>query len=128
MSPVHAFQISRASAIVLAGAGIALPFAGDDLLPRLISGFPSQGAWLGQLLAAAWLGIAALNWLNRGARIGGIYGRPIVLTNISVYFISAMVLLRIVALPHAPMAVAVAALVASLFAGAYAWLLFRGGP
>jgi hypothetical protein len=63
MSPVHAFQISRASAIVLAGAGIALLFAGDDLLPRLISGFPSQGAWLGQLLAAAWLGIAALNWL-----------------------------------------------------------------
>jgi hypothetical protein len=128
MSPVHAFQISRASAIVLAGAGIALLFAGDDLLPRLISGFPSQGAWLGQLLAAAWLGIAALNWLNRGARVGGIYGRPIVLTNIGVYFISAMVLLRIVALPHAPMAVAVAALVASLFAGAYAWLLFRGGP
>lgn len=122
-----AYNISRASAIVLAAAGFALLFAADDLLPRLISGFPRQGAWLGQLLAAAWLAVAALNWLNRGARIGGIYGRPIVLTNTSLYFISAMVLLRIVVLPQAPLTVAVAALVASLFSGAYAWLLFRGG-
>ena len=90
-----ALHISRASAVLLAGAGAALLFAADDLLPRLIPGFPPQGVWLGQLLAAAWLGIAALNWLNRRARLGGIYGRPIVLTNISVYFISAMTLLRI---------------------------------
>ena len=122
-----AFQISRVSAILLAAAGFALLFAADDLLPRLITGFPPQGAWLGQLLAAAWLGVAALNWLNRRARLGGIYGRPIVVTNISVYFISAMTLLRLVALPQAPLTVVVAALVASLLAGSYAWLLFRGG-
>ena len=121
-----ALHISRASAVLLAGAGAALLFAADDLLPRLIPGFPPQGVWLGQLLAAAWLGIAALNWLNRRARLGGIYGRPIVLTNISVYFISAMTLLRIFPHPETAAIVVGAAVVFSLFAGAYGWLLFRG--
>lgn len=120
-----ASHISGASAMLLAGAGAALLFAADNLLPRLIVGFPPQGAWLGQLLAAAWLGIAALNWLNRRARLGGIYGRPIVLTNISVYFISGMALLRVSA--HAETAVVFAAMVSLLFAVAYGWMLFRGG-
>jgi hypothetical protein len=121
-----ASHISGASAVLLAGAGAVLLFAADDLLPRLIVGFPPQGAWLGQLLAAAWLGIAALNWLNRRARLGGIYGRPIVLTNISVYFISAMTLLRISA-QSGTAVVFGAAVVSLLFAAAYGWLLFRGG-
>ena len=103
-----------------------LLFAADDLLPRLIVGFPPQGAWLGQLLAAAWLGIAALNWLNRRARLGGIYGRPIVLTKISVYFISAMTLLRISGQSESTVVFG-AAIVSLLFAVAYGWLLFRGG-
>jgi hypothetical protein len=34
-----------------------------------------------QLLAAAWLGFAALDWLSRGTVLGGIYGRPLVVAN-----------------------------------------------
>ncbi|HEU0076918.1 MAG TPA: hypothetical protein VFQ76_04665, partial [Longimicrobiaceae bacterium] len=87
-------QVSRASAGLLLAGGLALLFAPDVVLPRLVPGFPAGGVWLGQLLAAAWLALAALNWLSRAALLGGIYGRPVVLCNAAFYFIAALVLLR----------------------------------
>ena len=129
MPPVHvltAGRVSRASAGLLAITGLALVFAADDILPRLVPGFPAAGAWVGQLLGGAWLAIAALTWLNRGARLGGIYGRPVVLTNAIVYFVSAMVLLKIVPQPGASLPVVIVAVLFGLFAALYGWLLFRG--
>ena len=117
--------LSRASALVLLIGGVALLFAADDILPRLSPGFPGTAGWVGQLLGAAWLAIAALNWLNKGARLGGIYGRPVVLTNAVVYFVSATVLVKIVSGP-ALTPVVIVTVVCALFAGLYAWLLFRG--
>jgi hypothetical protein len=123
---VSSARLSRASASLLLIAGAALLFAADDILPRLIAGFPDAGAWIGQLLGAAWLAIAALNWLNRGARLGGIYGRPVVLTNAIVYFVSAMVLLKIAMRPGTSTPVVIVTVAFVLFAGLYGWLLFRG--
>jgi hypothetical protein len=123
---VNSARVSRASASLLLIAGLALLFAADDILPRLIPGFPVTGAWLGQLLGGAWLGVAGLNWLNRGARLGGIYGRPVVATNAIVYFVSAMVLLKIVMRPAAPALLVLVTILFVLFAGLYTWLLYRG--
>lgn len=119
-------RISRASAAVLAAGGLALLFAPDVVLPRLIPDFPASGAWLGQLLAAAWLGMAALNWLSQSALLGGIYGRAVVLGNAALYFISAMGLLKLVSRGGAPMALWLLVVPATLLAGIYGWLLFRG--
>ena len=123
---MNSARVSAASAGVLLIGGVALLFAADDILPRLIPGFRETGAWLGQLLGGAWLAIAALNWLNRGARLGGIYGRPVVLTNAIVYFVGAMVLLKIVARPGLSIPVVVATILFVSFAALYGWLLFRG--
>jgi hypothetical protein len=86
--------LSRTSATVLLLGGVALLFASDVLLPPLVPGFPPAAAWLGQLLGAAWLGVAVLNWLQRAVVLGGIYGRPVVLANLTLYFVSALSLLR----------------------------------
>ena len=86
--------LSRTSATVLLLGGVALLFASDVLLPALLPGFPPAAAWLGQLLGAAWLGVAVLNWLQRAAVRGGIYGRPVVFANLALYFISALSLRR----------------------------------
>jgi len=115
--------VSRISAATLGLGGIALLFAPDTLLPLLVPGFPAAGAWVGQLLAAAWLGVAALNWLQRNVVLGGIYGRPIVLANVALYFVSAMSLVR--AVGAAPLLWTVLVPMAAL-AVAYAALLFRG--
>ena len=119
-------RVSAASASLLLAGGAALLFAADDILPRLVPGFPEAAAWLGQLLGGAWLAIAVLNWLNRGARLGGIYGRPVVVANATVYFVGAMVLLKIVARPGASLPIIIATILFVIFAALYAWLLFRG--
>jgi hypothetical protein len=124
--PLISTQVSRASAAVLLLGGIAFLFAPDVILPRLIPAFPVAGAWVGQLVAAAWLGVATLNWLSRSALLGGIYGRPVVLTNAVLYFVAAMVLLKLVTQSRVPVAVWLLALPAVVFAAIYTWLLFRG--
>ena len=118
-------NITRASAVVLAVAGGALLFASDAILPRLIPGYPATGTWLGQILGAAWLAVASFNWLNRGTLLGGIYGRPAILTNLTVYFISALVLLDAWKSGAGTILLIVAS-PAVLLAGVYGWLMLRG--
>jgi hypothetical protein len=118
--------VSRASASVLLVAGLALLFAADATLSALVPGIPPAGAWLGGLLAAAWLGVAALNWLSRSTLLGGIYGRAIVSANAVLYFVSAATLtsaLRRLSVPGIVWGVAGGMW---LFAIVYGALLFRG--
>ena len=119
-------HISRASAVFLLLGGVALLFASDAILPRVISNFPATAAWLGQLLGSAWLAVAALNWLSRSALLGGIYGRPVVAANAALYFITSMVLLRFVSRGDAPVALWIGVVPFVVFAGTYAWLMYRG--
>jgi hypothetical protein len=118
--------IARTNAAFLAILGLALLFAGDDLLPRLIPTFPPGAAWLGQLLAAALLALAVVNWFNRSTLQGGIYGRPIVAANTTFYFVSALALLKVVMQRYAPAALWAVFVPLALFAAVYAWLMFRG--
>ncbi len=106
------------NAFVLFLAGVAMLFAPDVVLLQLVDGFPPAAFWLGQLLGAAWLGMAALSWLSRGAVLGGIHGRPVVMANFALHFISAMTLLR-----TGHMVLAIPAI---LLAAVYGLLLFRG--
>lgn len=114
------------SAAVLLVAGIALLFAPDVLLPRLVPGYPEAALWLGQLLGAAWLGMAILNWSNRSTLLGGIYGRPVVAANLAVYLVSALVLFRTAGRAGFSSVLWTLAAAAAVLAIAYAVLLFRG--
>ena len=94
--------VSRVSAALLLAAGVVLLFAADAVLPALSPGLPASAAWLGQLLGAAWLGVAALNWLQRNQLLGGIYGRPVVFANLALYLVGALSLLGALRDPAAP--------------------------
>lgn len=118
--------VSRASAGFLFLAGIALLFGSDVLLPRLVPDFPPASAWLGQFIAAAWLGVANLNWLSRSSLLGGIYGRPVVATNLTLYTVSALGAVKALSAAAAPPGVWVAAVPMTLFAVVYGALLLRG--
>ena len=124
--PLISTRISCASAGLLLIGGLALLFAPDVILPRLVPTFPSTGAWLGQLLGAAWLALAALDWTSRLALLGGIYGRAVVTSNAALYFISALVLVRVAIRHGAPPLVWLIIAPVVLLAGVYGWLLFRG--
>lgn len=118
--------VSRVSAAVLALGGVVLLFAPDVLLPLVIPAFPPSAAWFGQMLGAAWLGVAALNWLQRGLLLGGIYGRPIVLTNLALYFVGGLSVLRALLEGGVPMTLWFVAVPALVLAAVYGALLFLG--
>lgn len=118
--------VSRLSALTLFAGGFTLLFASDVVLPRLVPGFPRGGTWLGQLLAAAWLGVAMLNWVSQHAVLGGIYGRPVVLANAALWFIAATSLARAASRDAGQRAPWVLLVPAAGFAAVYLWLLFRG--
>lgn len=106
--------------------GLAFLFASDVLLPAVIPGFPPAGAWVGQLLGAVWLGVATLNWLQRYAVLGGIYGRPVVAANLVLYVVSALSLFRALLDPGAPRALWLLLAAAAVLATVYGALLLRG--
>ena len=125
-SGVISSLLSRVSAAILLVGGAALLFAPDALLPALVPGFPPAAAWLGQLLGAAWFGVAALNWSQRAALLGGIYGRPVVLANLALYFISALSLSRALLRGAAPPTLWALLVPLAVLAAAYGALLLRG--
>jgi hypothetical protein len=115
--------LARASAALFGVAGLALLFASDRLLALLVPGIPAGSAWLGQLVAAGWLGIAFHDWIARDQRLGGIYGRPTVLLNLVVCTISALGLVKA---DGAPPAVRWAALPFAVLAAIYGAAMYRG--
>lgn len=118
--------VSRTSAALLGAAGLVLLFGPDVVLRLFVQDFPEAGIWIGQLLGAAFLGIAALNWLNRSAVLGGIYGRPVVFANLVLYFVGSLSLLRAASrLPNSTL-LWITGVLFALPAVAYGWLLFRG--
>ncbi|MGH7483021.1 MAG: hypothetical protein ACRELV_12775 [Longimicrobiales bacterium] len=82
--------------------------------------------WVGQLVGAGWLAMAGLNWLSRSAVLGGIYGRSVVFANVSLYLISALVLVKAAVGPGSGAGLWVLTMVAAVLAAVYGWLLLRG--
>ena len=113
--------------MLLGVAGFAFVFAPREMLVLLAPGTPRTATWIGQLLGAALVGLACLNWFNRFTLLGGIYARAVVLANTMFFVIGALSIFRTSAAltTTRPMAQAVAG-VLGIFAGCYAWLLFRG--
>lgn len=118
--------VSRASALFLLVGGVALLFGADVIMPAVIPTFPVASAWLGQLLAASWLALAALNWHHRSALLGGIYGRPVVFTNLILYFVMATSVAKPLLRAEVSTTLWIVAGPAAVFAVAYGLLLFRG--
>jgi hypothetical protein len=119
-------QVTRASAFVLVLPGAALLFAPVEVLSRTVPDIPPAAAWLGQLLGAAWLALATMNWLARFTMVGGIYGRAIVSANAAAYFVSAMVMLSAGRRLGFSTPMLVITIVALVMAAVYGYLLFRG--
>lgn len=116
---------SHASALVLAAGGLALLFVPRSIVAAI--GAPSSTAadMVVQLLGAAWLGLAVLNWLQRGAIIGGAFMRPLVSANMMHYLVAVLVLWK--GPPRRDsMLVWTATIVVGLLAIVYGALLMKG--
>ena len=87
-------QMMAASAALMAIAGFALLMAPAGVLSLYGVVLPPPELVLAQLLGAALLGNANINWLARSAVLGGIYGRPLIAGNLTHCLVGALVILR----------------------------------
>jgi hypothetical protein len=112
------------SASILGAAGLALLFAPAGLLALYGVVLPPPELALAQLLGAALLGNAVLNWLARQAVLGGIYGRPLAVGNLTHCLLGGLVLLRAaIGGANRPAVWATAALYLGCSIG-FAWVMF----
>ena len=81
-----------ASAVFFAATGILLLFAAEEL-SALLGPEPGNHG-LHELLGAALLGFAAMNWTARGSALGGIYGRSVVAGNQTHLTVGAILLVK----------------------------------
>jgi len=83
-------------AFVLAGVGILFEFLPHEVL-RLFE-IPASGVTpiFIQLLGAAYLGFAMMNWMAKTVLIGGIYARPLAMANFVHFLIGALGLVKFV--------------------------------
>jgi hypothetical protein len=85
-----------ASAVAYFVASLSVIFAGDELLELAGAAGTLLEVALIQLLGAAVFSLGMLNWLNRYSRIGGIFGRPLVVANFANSAISALMLIHLI--------------------------------
>jgi hypothetical protein len=82
------------SALVMGAAGIAASFLPHELLTALGSVPAPTLTLIVQLFGALLFAFAMVNWTAKGAAMGGIYGRPIALGNLTHFVIGALALLK----------------------------------
>lgn len=82
------------SAVVMGAAGVAASFLPHELLAALDTQPTDALALLVQLFGALLFAFAMMNWTAKGAAMGGIYGRPIALGNLTHFVVGALALLK----------------------------------
>lgn len=81
-----------------------------------------------QLAASALLGLAVMNWFSRMNRIGGIYGRPLGLANLLLFFSSGLSIDKALAIKQLPFTWTPVGVTLSALALGFTWLVFVHDP
>ena len=117
-----------ASAIFLGAMGVAASFLPVEILTFLDPGINRSLATVVQLLGAALLGFAMLNWMAKAAPAGGIYGRPIVTANLVHFTVGGIALAKLAAVGDLPAAAIALAALYVIFALCFGVVMFGRGP
>jgi hypothetical protein len=116
------------AAITLGLAGIACLLLPKEILNLYNPATEDTQGLLVQLLGASLLALAALDWVSRNSLLGGIYGRPVVVTNHSHFVIGSLLMLRAVISQPNNLAIWLTLAAYVLFAIGFAIILFGPPP
>jgi hypothetical protein len=89
---VNTKYLMIASAAVMGMTGLSLLFFPSVILSQSGYACSSSTELFLQLGGGVYFGFAMLNWMSKGAMIGGIYARPVSLGNFSHFVIGALTL------------------------------------
>lgn len=115
--------LMMASSTIAGVIGLTLTFAPDEIAGLIGSGPFGHWSIVLQLCGALYCAFALLNWMAKGTTLGGIYGRPIVIGNLTHYMIGGLALLKTVSHSASPAWIGLAALY-TIFACLYGYVLF----
>ena len=115
-----------ASALFFGLAGAGATFLPAELLTHVRQPDARILVVFIQTLGALYLALAMLNWMSRGATIGGIYGRPLIVANLLYFMMTGILLVRWAA-GGAPPGIIVLAAIHVLFATFFGAVMF-GSP
>jgi hypothetical protein len=82
------------SAILMGAVGVVLSFAPHETLAYLEAPAFALGGLILQILGALYFAFAMVNWMAKGNLIGGIYGRPIAIGNLTHFVVGALALAK----------------------------------
>jgi hypothetical protein len=105
--------IMTLTTIVLAIMGLVLSFAPERVMRSLDLGNSPGIALILQLLGGAYCAFALLNWMAKGALIGGIYNKPLAMGNLTHFVIGGLALTK--AVLHNPQLPGVFSIMAGCF-------------
>jgi hypothetical protein len=88
--------IMTLTSILLTIIGITLTFAPDMVMKSLNINSSFTITLILQLLGSLYCGFAILNWMAKGAIIGGIYNKPIAIGNLTHFLIAGLALTKAV--------------------------------
>jgi drug/metabolite transporter (DMT)-like permease len=113
----------RASALSLGLMGIAASFLPKDILSAV--GAPSLPILTAgiQLLGAAQMGLAMLNWMAQANLLGGIYSRPVAVCNLTHYAIAFLALAKAVSFAEFNIPIAILTVYYVVFAALFGLVL-----
>lgn len=120
--------IMASTASLLAAIGISLTFAPDNIVASLGINNSLVIRLALQLLGAAYFAFAMLNWMAKGAIIGGIYNRPIAIANLTHFMTGGIALTKAVLSNH--QLPVVLSIIAGLYliTGCVFWLVISRHP
>ncbi|MEO7992188.1 MAG: hypothetical protein ABI663_21735 [Chryseolinea sp.] len=81
-----------ASAVVMGGIGVVFSFMPHEVLAYFGSDATAINPLILQLMGALYFSFAMINWTAKANLIGGIYGRPVAIGNLTHFTIGALAL------------------------------------
>jgi hypothetical protein len=118
--------IMSSTAILFAAIGLALTFAPDNVSTLLGVDDSTIVRLVFQLLGGAYYAFAMLNWMAKGAHIGGIYNRPIATANLAHFLVGGLALTKAVISNHQlPIVFMVLAGIYMIGAGVFYFMMSR---
>jgi len=82
------------SALFLALTGVSFTFFPIEIANHIGLGSAKSAQLVVQISGALYFGFAMLNWMAKGSIIGGIYSKPLVIANLSHFFIGGLALIK----------------------------------
>jgi hypothetical protein len=116
--------LMTAASLVLGITGIALSFLPQEISLLLHAHTTTTLTIILQLLGALYFGFAMLNWMAKDSALGGIYGRPIIVGNVTHFVVGAFALLKVLS-QNQEMVILIVAIVYAVFAVMFSLVMYR---